>query len=206
MVINSSIMTSITPLLIIFFSWLIFKTPTYPRQFLGIILSLIGVIFIISKANFINLIDLNFTKGDLWMLSAVFSWGLYSVLLKKIDNTPKAPSPLGPYNQGVMAGNMFFTSGQIAINCKSGELVLNNIKEETQQVMENLKEVLNTADLHFSNVVKTSIFITSMSDFNDINEVYGSYFDKDQAPARETVEVAKLPKGVNVEISMIAIN
>ncbi|MBT5213402.1 MAG: DMT family transporter [Pelagibacteraceae bacterium] len=87
MVINSSIMTSITPLLIIFFSWLIFKTPTYPRQFLGIILSLIGVIFIISKANFKNLIDLNFTKGDLWMLSAVFSWGLYSVLLKKIDNT-----------------------------------------------------------------------------------------------------------------------
>ena len=126
--------------------------------------------------------------------------------MKKIYNTPKAPSQLGPYNQGVMAGNMFFTSGQIAINCKSGELVLNNIKEETQQVMENLKEVLNTADLHFSNVVKTSIFITSMSDFNDINEVYGSYFDKDQAPARETVEVAKLPKGVNVEISMIAIN
>ena len=126
--------------------------------------------------------------------------------MKKIYNTPKAPSPLGPYNQGVMAGKMFFTSGQIAINCKSGELVLNNIKEETQQVMENLKAVLNTANLDFNSVVKTSIFITSMSDFKDINEVYGSYFEKNQAPARETVEVSKLPKGVNVEISMIAIN
>ena len=126
--------------------------------------------------------------------------------MKKIFNTSKAPSPLGPYNQAVMAGNMFFTSGQIAINSKSGELVLNNIKDETKQVMKNLKAVLNTAELDFSNVVKTSIFITSMSDFNDINEVYGSYFDKNQAPARETVEVAQLPAGVNVEISMIAIN
>lgn len=126
--------------------------------------------------------------------------------MKKIYNTSNAPAPLGPYNQAVMAGNMFFTSGQIAINSKSGELVLNNIKDETQQVMENLKAVLNTAELDFSNVVKTSIFITSMSDFNDINEVYGSYFEKDQAPARETVEVAQLPAGVNVEISMIAIN
>jgi len=87
MVINSSIMASITPLLIIFFSWLIFKTPTYFMQFFGIILSIIGVLLIISKANFTNLINLNFTKGDLWMLAAVFSWGLYSVLLKKIDNT-----------------------------------------------------------------------------------------------------------------------
>jgi len=87
MVINSSIMTSVTPLLIIFFSWLIFKTPTYFMQFFGIILSIIGVLLIISKANYINLINLNFTKGDLWMLAAVFSWGLYSVLLKKIDNT-----------------------------------------------------------------------------------------------------------------------
>ena len=113
--------------------------------------------------------------------------------MKKIYNTSNAPSPLGPYNQAVMAGNMFFTSGQIAINSKSGELVLNNIKDETQQVMKNLKAVLNTAELDFSNVVKTSIFITSMSDFNDINEVYGSYFEKKQAPARETVEVAQLP-------------
>lgn len=126
--------------------------------------------------------------------------------MKKIYNTSNAPSPLGPYNQAVMAGNMFFTSGQIAINSKSGELVINNVKDETKQVMENLKAVLNTANLDFTNVVKTSIFITSMNDFNDINDVYGSYFEKGQEPARETVEVAKLPAGVNLEISMIAIN
>lgn len=125
--------------------------------------------------------------------------------MKKIYNTSNAPSPLGPYNQAVMAGNMFFTSGQIAINSKSGELVTNNVKDETKQVMENLKAVLNSANLDFKNIVKTSIFITSMNDFNDINDVYGSYFEKGQEPARETVEVAKLPAGVNVEISMIAI-
>ena len=126
--------------------------------------------------------------------------------MKKIYNTSNAPSPLGPYNQAVMAGNMFFTSGQIAINSKSGELVINNVKDETKQVMENLKAVLNSANLDFKNIVKTSIFITSMNDFNDINDVYGSFFEKGQEPARETVEVAKLPAGVNVEISMIAIN
>ena len=125
--------------------------------------------------------------------------------MKKIYNTSNAPSPLGPYNQAVMAGNMFFTSGQIAINSKSGELVINNVRDETKQVMENLKAVLNSANLDFKNIVKTSIFITSMNDFNDINDVYGSYFEKGQEPARETVEVAKLPAGVNVEISMIAI-
>ena len=126
--------------------------------------------------------------------------------MKKVYNTSYAPSPLGPYNQAVMAGNIFFTSGQIAINSKTEELVIDNIKDETKQVMENLKAVLNSADLNFVNVVKTSIFITSMDDFNEINQVYGSYFNKGQEPARETVEVAKLPKGVNVEISMIAIN
>jgi len=125
--------------------------------------------------------------------------------MKKIYNTSNAPSPLGPYNQAVMAGNMFFTSGQIAINSKSGELVINNVKDETKQVMENLKAVLNSANLDFKNIVKTSIFITSMNDFNDINDVYGSFFEKGQEPARETVEVAKLPAGANVEISMIAI-
>ena len=125
--------------------------------------------------------------------------------MKKIYNTSNAPSPLGPYNQAVMAGNMFFTSGQIAINSKSGELVINNVKDETKQVMENLKAVLHSANLDFKNIVKTSIFITSMNDFNDINDVYGSFFEKGQEPARETVEVAKLPAGVNVEISMIAI-
>ena len=126
--------------------------------------------------------------------------------MKKVYNTSNAPLPLGPYNQAVMAGNMFFTSGQIAINSKTEELVTDNIKDETKQVMENLKAVLNSADLNFTNVVKTSIFITSMDDFKDINEVYGSYFDIGNEPARETVEVAKLPAGVNIEISMIAIN
>lgn len=126
--------------------------------------------------------------------------------MKKVYNTSDAPSPLGPYNQAVMAGNMFFTSGQIAINSKTEELVTDNIKDETKQVMENLKAVLNSADLNFTNVIKTSIFITSMDDFNDINQVYGSYFDKGHEPARETVEVSKLPAGVNVEISMIAFN
>ena len=126
--------------------------------------------------------------------------------MKKVYNTSDAPSPLGPYNQAVMAGNMFFTSGQIAINSKTEELVTDNIKDETKQVMENLKAVLNTADLNFTNVIKTSIFITSMDDFNDINQVYGSYFDKGHEPARETVEVSKLPAGVNLEISMIAFN
>jgi 2-iminobutanoate/2-iminopropanoate deaminase len=126
--------------------------------------------------------------------------------MKKVYNTSNAPLPLGPYNQAVMAGNLFFTSGQIAINSKTEELVIDNIKDETNQVMENLKAVLNSADLNFTNVIKTSIFITSMDDFNDINQVYGSYFDKGQEPARETVEVAKLPAGVNIEISMIAIN
>ena len=126
--------------------------------------------------------------------------------MKKVYNTSNAPLPLGPYNQAVMAGNMFFTSGQIAINSKTEELVIDNIKDETKQVMENLKTVLNSADLNFANVVKTSIFITSMDDFNEINQVYGSYFNKGQEPARETVEVSKLPAGVNVEISMIAFN
>ena len=126
--------------------------------------------------------------------------------MKKVYNTSDAPSPLGPYNQAVMAGNMFFTSGQIAINSKTEELVTDNIKDETKQVMENLKAVLKSADLNFTNVIKTSIFITSMDDFNDINQVYGSYFNKGQEPARETVEVSKLPAGVNVEISMIAFN
>ena len=125
--------------------------------------------------------------------------------MKKIFNTKNAPAPLGPYNQGVMAGNMFFTSGQIAINPQNGDLVIENIKDETRQVMENLKSVLSSANIDFENVVKSSIFISSMEDFNDINDVYGSYFNASNAPARETVQVAKLPKGVNVEISMIAI-
>lgn len=124
--------------------------------------------------------------------------------MKTIINTENAPAPIGPYNQAVMSGNMLFTSGQIAIDPATGELVLSDIKKETLQVMANLKAVLEAADMTFENVVKTSIFITDMNDFAQINEVYSSYFKCDTAPARETVEVANLPKFVNVEISMIA--
>ena len=125
--------------------------------------------------------------------------------MKKIITTAKAPAPIGPYNQAVLSGNTFFTSGQIAINPENGELVLDSIKVETKQVMENMKEVLAAAEMTFENVIKTSIFISDMNNFSEINAVYGSYFNEETAPARETVEVANLPKFVNVEISAIAI-
>ncbi|WP_299051562.1 RidA family protein [uncultured Polaribacter sp.] len=125
--------------------------------------------------------------------------------MKKIITTIKAPAPIGPYNQAVLSGNTLYTSGQIAINPKNGELVLGSIKEETTQVMENLKEVLAAANMTFENIVKTSIFISDMHNFSEINTVYGEYFNEDTAPARETVEVANLPKFVNVEISAIAV-
>ncbi|MDN3619050.1 MULTISPECIES: RidA family protein [Polaribacter] len=125
--------------------------------------------------------------------------------MKKIITTTKAPAPIGPYNQAVLSGNTLYTSGQIAINPENGELVLSSIKEETTQVMENLKEVLAAADMTFENVIKTSIFISDMHNFGEINAIYGNYFNEETAPARETVEVANLPKFVNVEISAIAI-
>lgn len=125
--------------------------------------------------------------------------------MKKIINTSKAPAPIGPYNQAILSGNTLYTSGQIAINPETGELVLDDIKTETKQVMENMKAVLEAGGMTFENVIKTSIFISDMHNFSQINEVYGSYFDDENAPARETVEVANLPKFVNVEISMIAI-
>ncbi|MCK0109823.1 RidA family protein [Flavobacteriaceae bacterium S0825] len=125
--------------------------------------------------------------------------------MKTIITTTKAPAPIGPYNQAVLSGNTLYTSGQIAFNPETNELVLDNITDETKQVMENMKEVLAAAGMTFENVVKTSIFISDMNDFGAINTVYGSYFDEATAPARETVQVACLPKNVNVEISMIAI-
>ena len=125
--------------------------------------------------------------------------------MKKIINTPNAPSPIGPYSQAILTGNTLYTSGQIAINPKSGELVLDTIQKETTQVMENLKAVLTAADVTFENVIKTTIFISDMHNFGAINEVYANYFNADTAPARETVEVANLPKFVNVEISVIAV-
>lgn len=125
--------------------------------------------------------------------------------MKKIIFTDKAPAPIGPYNQAVLVGNTLYTSGQIAINPATGELVLDTIEEETKQVMENMKAVLKAADMTFDDVVKTSIFIMDMNDFSKINTIYGSYFNEKTAPARETVQVAGLPKNVNVEISMLAI-
>ena len=125
--------------------------------------------------------------------------------MKKIIFTDKAPAPIGPYNQAVLKGNTLYTSGQIAINPNTGELVTSSIQAETEQVMQNMKSVLGAANMTFENVVKTSIFIMNMNDFATINEVYGSYFDEKTAPARETVQVACLPKNVNVEISMIAV-
>ncbi len=125
--------------------------------------------------------------------------------MKTIISTPKAPAPIGPYNQAVLTGNTLYTSGQIALNPSTGALVLNDIETETKQVMENMKAVLEAANMTFENVVKTSIFISDMNNFSLINEVYGSYFNDATAPARETVQVARLPKDVNVEISMIAI-
>ncbi|WP_299007753.1 RidA family protein [uncultured Tenacibaculum sp.] len=125
--------------------------------------------------------------------------------MKKIITTNKAPAPIGPYNQAVLSGNTLYTSGQIAINPETGELVLDSIEAETKQVMQNMKEVLAAAGMTFENVIKTSIFISDMHNFSKINAVYGEYFDDATAPARETVEVANLPKFVNVEISMIAV-
>jgi len=125
--------------------------------------------------------------------------------MKKIIKTSKAPAPIGPYNQAILSGNTLYTSGQIAIDPSSGKLKIGTIKEETLLVMENMKAVLAAADMTFENVVKTSIFISDMTNFSEINEVYGSCFNEDTAPARETVEVANLPKFVNVEISMIAV-
>jgi 2-iminobutanoate/2-iminopropanoate deaminase len=125
--------------------------------------------------------------------------------MKKIVFTDKAPAPIGPYNQAVLVGNTLYTSGQIALNPSTMELVLDDIETETKQVMENMKAVLEASDMTFENVVKTTIFIMNMEDFARINSVYGNYFDEKRAPARETVQVACLPKNVNVEISMIAI-
>lgn len=125
--------------------------------------------------------------------------------MKKIIYTEKAPAPIGPYNQAVLVGNTLYTSGQIALNPTTMELVLDDIETETKQVMENMKAVLAAADMTFENVIKTTIFIMNMGDFARINAVYGSYFDEATAPARETVQVACLPKNVNIEISMIAV-
>lgn len=124
--------------------------------------------------------------------------------MKKIIETSKAPAPIGPYSQAVLFDDTLYSSGQIAIDPATGNLVSGDIQKETQQVMKNLSAVLEAAGMTFQNVLKTSIFIKNMDDFQQINEVYGSFFDEATAPARETVEVARLPKDVNVEISVLA--
>ena len=125
--------------------------------------------------------------------------------MKKIIKSKNAPSPIGPYNQAVIANGFIYISGQVGMNPKTGKIIKDSISEETEQVMKNLSSILNEASISFENVVKTTIFLSDMNDFSLVNEVYGKYFDEDTAPARETVQVSKLPLGVNVEISMIAL-
>jgi 2-iminobutanoate/2-iminopropanoate deaminase len=123
--------------------------------------------------------------------------------MKEVVFTKNAPAAIGPYSQGMKAGNMLFTAGQIAIIPESGEVYSGDIKSETNLVMQHLKAILKEAGMTFNNVIKCSIFLNDLNDFADVNEVYGSYFEAPY-PVRETVEVSKLPKGVNVEISLIA--
>jgi 2-iminobutanoate/2-iminopropanoate deaminase len=123
---------------------------------------------------------------------------------KKVVTTKNAPEPIGPYNQAVLVNDTLYISGQVCIDPSSGNLKNKDVQEETHQVMQNLKSILQEAAMNFNNVVKTTIFITDMNRFSEINEIYGKYFDGD-FPARETVQVSALPKFVNVEISMIAV-
>ena len=125
--------------------------------------------------------------------------------MKKIIFTENAPAPIGPYNQAILKNDTLYASGQIAINPQSGELITDNILDETKQVMQNIAAILEAADMTFEHIVKATIFIMDMNNFAAINGVYGSYFDEKTAPARETVQVACLPKNVNVEISVIAV-
>lgn len=122
---------------------------------------------------------------------------------KKIIQTNNAPAPIGPYNQAILTDNTLYISGQICIEPSSGQLKNRDIQEETHQVMQNLKNILQEAGMGFNDVVKTTIFLTDMNKFGEVNEIYGKYFS-DIFPARETVQVSALPKFVNVEISMIA--
>jgi len=126
------------------------------------------------------------------------------VMEKQIIKTDNAPAPIGPYNQAILIKDTLYISGQICIDPATGSLKNRDIQDETHQVMQNLKSILSQAGISFNNVVKTTIFITDMNQFSEINEVYGRYFESD-FPARETVQVSALPKFVNVEISMIAV-
>ena len=126
------------------------------------------------------------------------------VMEKKVITTKNAPEPIGPYNQAILFNDTLYISGQVCIDPHTGNLKNKDLQEETHQVMQNLKSILQEAGMSFNNVVKTTIFLTDMNRFSEINEIYGKYFDGD-FPARETVQVSALPKFVNVEISMIAV-
>ena len=123
---------------------------------------------------------------------------------KTVVYSPAAPEPIGPYSQAIRTGNMLFISGQIAIQRSSGKMITDSIEAEARQVMANLEEVLKAGGMDFSDVVKSTIFLKDMNNFPKVNEIYGTYF-KEEPPARETVEVSRLPKDVNVEISFIAV-
>lgn len=123
--------------------------------------------------------------------------------MKEIINTNYAPAPIGPYNQAVKAGNTLYISGQISLSPETGDLILSSIADQTKQVLENLHAILKEAGYSFADVIKTSIFLTDMANFGIVNEIYGEYFTEN-APARETVAVSGLPKGVDVEISCVA--
>lgn len=125
--------------------------------------------------------------------------------MKKIINSDHAPAPIGPYNQSILAGNTLYISGQIALDAESGQLIQGDIQTETRQVMLNLSYILEEAGFAFSDVVKCSVFVADMHQYGKINEVYAEFFDEENAPARELVEVVNLPKFVNVEISAIAV-
>ena len=124
--------------------------------------------------------------------------------MKKIIETKKAPLPIGPYSQAVEIKKFLFVSGQIGIDPESGKLLNDNIKIETEQVMENINSILKASSRNFGNVVKTSIFLRDLENFDKVNSIYSKYFDEDTSPARETIEVSRLPKDANVEISIIA--
>ena len=125
--------------------------------------------------------------------------------MKKAINTNKAPLPVGPYNQAVMIKNTLYISGQVALNPTNNELIQGSIDEESHQIMKNIESILKEAGLEFKNVVRSKIYLTDMSNFSKVNEVYGSYFEKGHEPARTTIEVSGLPLGVDVEIDMIAV-
>ena len=125
--------------------------------------------------------------------------------MKKIINTKKAPLPVGPYSQAIMVNNTLYISGQVALNPENNELIEGSIEKESYQIMENIKSILNESGLSFKNVVRSKIYLTDMNNFSKVNQVYGSYFEKGQEPARTPIEVSGLPLGVGVEIDMIAV-